>query len=93
MDYTEPPSPNPECHRCDGAGKYRPHSDEARAIACGCGPVPLPVTPEVQAERDRIARIMHRAAGELWGLPTVRDALNGIASAIQDPNDNGWVRY
>lgn len=92
-DYLDPPTPNPNCTRCDGTGKFRPYCDEARQQACCCGPAPLPTTPEVQAERERLARIIERAARNLEGLPAAREALLGIANAIQDPNDNGWAGY
>ena len=88
-DYTDPPHPNPECRRCEGKGRWWVN-DYYGWQPCRCGPPPLSPTPEMQAERDRIARIILRESEELAALPTVRDALRAMAGAIQDPEDNGW---
>ncbi len=92
-NYDDPPSPNPNCTRCEGTGKYWPLSYRPREEVCRCGPAPLPATPEMKAERERLARIIERAAMNLEGLPAAREALLSIVSAVQDPDDNGWAGY
>lgn len=89
-DWRYPPCPNPECRRCEGKGRWWV-DDYMGWQPCRCGPQPPSATPEMQAERDRIARIILRGVGDLDHHPAVRDALRAMAGAIQDPDDNGWA--
>lgn len=88
-DWTDPPCPNPECRRCEGKGKWWP-DDYAKWQPCRCGPQPPWTTPEMQVERDRIARIILRGTRNLSSHPVVQEVLREIAGSIQDSDDNGW---